>query len=429
MQTIIVVVVFLCGVQIILSQGQKRLNWFLCSLLLIYSSILVIQKPHITAHRFLILTYWFSVFYHKEGSAVRGFPFKSLLFFYAITLLISCISAPQLTIFYKIYKPFMLMIDTYLLLMIGFNYDSRQFIVTNELRIVIYVVTVYGLICYILQTDILRQILYPDFLESYYFGERRRVASTWSHPIAYGYICSLLSLLLLNDYMKRDKIVLLLLLAANIFVCGSRTAIVCYFVMLLTYWLFAYDWKRKFQFLLSALLFATLLLGNNLFRDKVNDVVLSATGEEKVSGSSIEMRTTQTEAVMVVAANSPVIGHGIDYIHEVMGFGTDKWVDTSYEFAGFESFFFSIIIERGWLGVAAEAMMLLFICFTCFKHRESKKASAFTISTILGFVIFSIMTGKLDTSTLTFFTVGIMLKRVYGYSNQNKLRISNKTLE
>lgn len=423
MQYLAVVLLLICGIQIVLNTGQKRLSWFMCSLLLFYSSIVVIQKPHVTAHRFLIITYWISILYYNEEKALRSFPLKSVLILYAATLVISCLPSQQLSLFYKLYKPMMFMLDNYLLLMVGFTVDSRQFVISKPVRIVIYAITVYGLICYITQTDILRQILQPDFLEHYYFGERKRVASTWSHPIAYGYICSLLTLLVLYDYKKRDRVAVLLLLFANVFICGSRTAIVCYFIMLITYWLFAYDLNRKFQVLLTAILFAVLSLESNVVRDDINEVYLSVSGKESLRGSSVEMRTTQLGATMVVAAGSPIVGHGLDYIHEVMGFGTDKWVDVSYEFAGFESYFYTIIIERGWLGVAAEILVLFSILYICFTHRKSREASAFIIATLLGFVVFATMTGKLDTPTLSFLLMGVMLKRLYVDKGRRTTRI------
>lgn len=253
MVSIVVIIVILCGIFIFFKDGQKRLSLFICSILLFYSSIVIMDKPHITAHRFFILCYWLSLFYHKEKGIITTFPLKLILLAYGLCLLLSCIYAPQLSLFYKFYKPFMFLVDGYLLLLLGFSYKSCGNIVTKSVRVVIYIITIYGITVWLMGIDPIREIVDPNYNPEYFFGIRKRVASTWSHPIAYGYVCSLVTILLLYDYRKRDRIVMLALLAINVLICGSRSAIVCYFVMMFVYWFFFIDAKKKFRLVFWAL--------------------------------------------------------------------------------------------------------------------------------------------------------------------------------
>ena len=412
MNIIITIIVILCGAQIFFKTGQQRLNWFLCSILLLYSSIVVTDKPHITAHRFFILVYWMSLLYHKEFSKVKGFPLKTILIIYGLCLLLSCYSAPQLSAFYKIYKPIMYLIDGLLLLVMGYTYNQNNEIVTKPVKVVIYIVTIYGIMVWISGMDPIRELFDPVYESSYYFGTRTRIASTWSHPIAYGYICSLLSILLLYDYKNKDKLILLGLLAINVFICGSRTAIVCYIFMSFVYWFFFIDAKKKIQIAILGTVLAFFLLQYPPFYKKIADTYLSASGNDNVAGSSMDMRTTQLEAVLTVSINFPLFGGGLDYIEEVMEYGTENWRDRE-GFYGFESYIFEVLIERGWVGILIESLSVICIIFVFYKYRKNNiREFSLVLPAILGFFLFAIMTGKLDAATLPFFVTGIMISRL-----------------
>jgi len=413
MNIIITIVVILCGTQIFFKTGQQRLNWFLCSILLLYSSIVVTEKPHITAHRFFILVYWLSIFYHKEKDKIKGFPLKLVLVIYGICVLLSCVSAPQLSAFYKLYKPFMYLVDGYMLLLLGYTFKNEGKIATNPVRISIYIVTIYGILVWFAGMDPIREMFDPVYDPSYYYGVRSRVGSLWSHPIAYGYVCSLLTILLLYDYKKKDRITLFVLLAINVFICGSRTAIVCYFVMMSIYWFFFIDAKKKIQIGILGTVLAFFLLQYQPFYEKIADTYLSASGNENVGGSSMDMRTTQLAAVVAVSMNFPILGGGLDYVQEVMGYGTEDWQDPNFEFAGLESYLFMILIERGWIGIMAESLIIIFILLVFYKHRKTNPQEfSFALPAVLGFLIFAIMTGKLDSATLPIFLTGIMMSRL-----------------
>lgn len=358
MTFIILLIVVICGLQIINSRGQKRYEWFICSVLLLSSSIVVTTKPHLGSHRFFILAYWASVFYHNEYKKTYSFPLKAILVVYFICLVISCLNAPQIPLFYKIYKPFILMVATFLLLMMGYATGNRLQLVSKPIVITLYIVTIYGLFTFFSHTDPIRSIIKPDFSITYFWGERLRTASTWSHPISYGFICSIFFWLVFKEYKKNDKYILLFLLAVNVFICGSRTAIVCFVSMMCLFWLFAYNLKKKAKYGIAALLSTFLFVSFPYISEKTSETYDSAMGQSDVGGSSINMRLRQLDAVLYESRNFRLTGGGLDYSKEVLGLGKEDWSQVKGDLFGMESYLFNILMERGIIGLCVEILLI-----------------------------------------------------------------------
>lgn len=409
-------------------KGYERINWFIGSSLLIYSSWVLIDKPHVISSFFFILCYTFSLIRTHEFS-LKEIPLKQLWIIYFLGFLMISINAVELSAFSKIWKPLSLFITTYFVLILGyFSSDSFRGFDKNLSRIIL-IMCLYGFFSFVMKEDYLRQTFTSDYLRSYYFGNRIRIASTCFHPIAYGFICSVVFLLVFVYKKTSWRMLLLASLAASVLLCGSRTALVAFFCMMATYILLGLNVNEKIRIIASAVIIGILAI---VFIPPVNqkfsDVVNSIEGKEASSGSSMEMREGQLDASVAIASQFPLTGGGFDYIQEGIGYGKD--IDSSYwneygDLYGFESYLYILIIERGLLGIMLELMVVLTLFIWFFKRRKfSKKYSAIGISILISFLVFSLMTGTLNTWLISMFFIGIYmgkireLERVQSHANK-----------
>lgn len=380
----------------------------MCSVLLLYSSIIVINKPHLGAHRFFIITYWISVFCHRECGKIYSFPLKIVFFIYFLSLVCSCIYAPQIAFFYKFYKPFILMISTFLLLVMGFVSDEKINLLSKPVIITIYIVVLYGVYSFFSHSDPLRSVISQKDFYAYFFGGRQRVASTWSHPISYGFICSVLFFVVFKEYYKKDRFLLLILLFINIFICGSRTAILTFFVMMCIYLQYGYSLRLKVKYVFTAILFFLLLLLIPYTSEKILQFYLTISNESDVGGSSLEMRERQFNAVIDISRDFILTGGGIDYAKEVLGVGKG-FVEDIY---GMESYLFSIIMERGILGLCSECLLFVSLLYIYATYSRPQHDRVYFLTSLLGYYTFGFSTGRLDSHTIPLFLAGLMMSRM-----------------
>lgn len=427
---IIILLILICGYNIIKNTGQKRLNWFICSIMLFSSSIIIWNKPQIPCHRFFIICFWLSVLRQKEYR-LKSFPLKIPLIIYVIGFLIIGFNSPYLNIFYKIYKPLALLLDTYLILLLTCYGIKNESFYSKAIVNTLFFVTIYGVITFIIRSNPIQEFISSTFgnslLSDYYWGERIRICSTWSHPISYGFICSTLFYELLPFIRKRKVKILLLLLFINVLICGSRTSLAAFLLMGGIYIMFRYNISKS---IIMALIIITLAIPVYLFvpivQEKVDSIILTAKGEDNVQGSSLEMRDAQTEAALLITSEYPIFGHGYDYIQEGLGYGTDNFKG-DWRLLGFESYIYVILIERGFFGLVIEIIILLSILTYAYRKRKiNRKDCSFIIACCIGYIFFSVSTGTLDTKIITLFMIGFSICKIqYQSIHKNEKEISN----
>lgn len=418
MAYLIILIAVFCGYKIFANKGQKRLNWFVCSLLLISSAIQVVHKPAMQSHRFFIVCFWLSILIHKEYGR-RKFPLVTPLAIYVVLMLVVGFKSELLTPFYMVYKPFVMMLDTYLVLLMAYWGFTRETFYTKSIIISLYCVCLYGLFTYVIHYNPIQDFVISTFNirttvgQDYFFGDRIRICSTWSHPIAYGLVASAFFYEFL-PWIKQRKIMLLeILLCINVFICGSRTALVSFLLMGMIVMLFRYRLGKtvKNVFVVLALAVLTYSLVP-MVHEKIDSVINTAQGKEDVGGSSLEMRNTQTEYALLYFIESPIFGHGFDWIGEGLGYGTDNYQGDTH-MLGFESYSYVILIERGIIGAIAEIMILLSLIYYFWsKRKQNPTCSSYGLAALLGFVFFSLSTGTLDTKIPLFFMIGMSMARI-----------------
>ena len=416
MEYIIILIALFCGYKIYSNQGQKRFDWFVCSMMVFSSSIIIINKPQVPCHRLFLICFWLSVLKNHEQRR-KMFPLKIPLGIYIAGLLIISFNSPHLNFFYKIYKPFVFLLDTYLILILACYGIKKENFKSNAIINTLMFVTLYGVVTLLFSSNPIQNMIASAFgrtlLDSYYFGDRIRITSTWSHPIAYGLICGALFYEYLPYWRKKKIQILMLLLAINVFLCGSRTALAAFFLMGAVIVITRYKLSRAIrQVIVICILLIPIYLAIPMVQNKVDSMVNTALGKDDVSGSSLEMRDEQTYYAMLIVSESPMLGHGLDYIIEVMGFGTDNFIGDSH-LLGLESYTYTLLIERGFIGLFLEFFIWVSIVFYAFRHRKQDvEDSSLIIAYIIGFAFFSISTGTLDTKIPMLFVASVAFSKL-----------------
>lgn len=416
MEYIIILIALFCGYKIYSNQGQKRFDWFVCSMMVFSSSIIIINKPQVPCHRLFLICFWLSVLKNHEQRR-KMFPLKIPLGIYIAGLLIISFNSPHLNFFYKIYKPFVFLLDAYLILILACYGIKNENFKSNAIINTLMFVTLYGVVTLLFSSNPIQNMIASAFgrtlLDSYYFGDRIRITSTWSHPIAYGLICGALFYEYLPYWRKKKILILMLLLAINVFLCGSRTALAAFFLMGAVIVITRYKLSRAIrQVIVICILLIPIYFTIPMVQNKVDSMVNTALGKDDVSGSSLEMRDEQTYYVMLIVSESPMLGHGLDYIVEVMGFGTDNFIGDSH-LLGLESYTYTLLIERGFIGLFLEFFIWVSIAFYAFRHRKRDiEDSSLIIAYIIGFAFFSISTGTLDTKIPMMFVVSVAFSKL-----------------
>lgn len=429
MEYIIILIALFCGYKIYSNQGQKRFDWFVCSMMVMSSSIIVINKPQVPCHRLFLICYWLSVLKNNERQG-KKFPLKIPLGIYIVGLLIISFNSPYLIFFYKMYKPFVFLIDTYFILLLACYGIKIENFKSNAIVNTLLFVMLYGVLTLLLSSNPIQNFIMSAFgravYEAYYFGDRIRITSTWSHPIAYGLICGALFYEYLPYWKKKKIQILMLLLAINVFLCGSRTALAAFFLMGGVIVLTRYKLSRAIrQGIIVCIMVIPIYCAVPMVQNKIDSMVNTALGNEDVAGSSLEMRDEQTYYAMLIVSECPLLGHGLDYIMEVMGYGTDNFTGDSH-LLGLESYTYILLIERGFIGLFLEIFIWASIIFYALRYRKQDVEDAsLIIAYILGFAFFSISTGTLDTKIPMLFMVSVALSKL---SNSKKLLPKNRLL-
>lgn len=416
MNYLIILLTIICGYNIYRNRGQKRFDWFVCSMMLFSSSIIILEKPQIPCHRLFLICYWLSVLKNKEYIGIK-FPLKWPLAIYVVGILVVSFSSVHVSAFYKVYKPFAFLIDSYFILLLARYGVTKESFLSKKIVYTLLFVTAYGVLTLAIRSNPIQSFVASSFgktlLDSYYWGSRTRITSTWSHPIAYGLVCAALFYEYIPYWKNKKVLVLMMLLVMNVLVCGSRTALAAFLLMGCVIVLTKYRLVMAVkQAVVVCLLAIPVYLMVPIVHEKVDSVVNTAMGNDDVGGSSLEMRDEQTYYAMLIVSENPVLGHGFDYVMEGMGYGTNNFKG-DWHLLGLESYFYILLIERGFVGLFLEIFLWVMIALYAYKNRRfDNEESSLVLAFIVGFAFFSVSTGVLDTKIPMMFLVGVALSKM-----------------
>jgi len=412
-----IIISLICGLMIIISDGQKRFNWCICAMLLISQNIILIQKPQLPVHRFFLLCFWLSVIFRKEYKG-KKFPLIVPLVIYFIGFYLIGYNAEALEPFSKFWKPTSAIIESYLVLLLAYYGTEKVTVNSKPIINTLYLVMFYGIFTLITKWNPYQDMIHisPDeaWLNDYYFSDRIRITSTWSHPIAYGFICSLFFYAFLPYYKKKKIKILLSLLAFNILICGSRTDLAAFILMGAIYIPMRFKASKAIVVGSVTLIVVSITyLAVPFIQDKIDTLIGTVDGKDQTGGSSTEMREDQLAASLYIFNKSPIFGEGPDYVQEQIMPDQDFYSKEGLNFYGFESYGYIIFIERGIIGIVIELIMFLSIISYALNQRRKYKEECSTILSIsFGFVFFSLSTGVLGTFTMAMMFIGITMSRI-----------------
>lgn len=220
----------------------------------------------------------------------------------------------------------------------------------------------------------------------------KRCYSIFAMHITNGAVSIELFFLLLLAWMqgwlskKKQSLLIIGLLALNIFATGSRSVILAFVICL--FFLLSY-WRPSFKFIIcSALLFCFLAVQ---FQDYFNEIILSFSDTASVGGSSSEMRERQWLLTYNLLQESLLFGHGIGYISVIM----DKFTS---DMQGAESLWIPVLVDLGFVGAIAYATYFIAIYLFCIKSNYKP-----VIFIALGFTVLYIMTSVPNLAFTNFF--------------------------
>jgi hypothetical protein len=294
------------------------------------------------------------------------------------------------------------------------------------LKIFLLIVCIYGIYCYITNSNIIttafnlyfdkRNDILDHFKEESRGGLAGRIQGFTEHPLEYGgaMLCAFFYFLQINLYKKKKLLIdyiLFALICINIFLSGSRAAIIAF---LIGFALFIYvnkqiKYKTKIRITLYFIglyfILATCFSFFDTYSGFIKSIIFFWENNDSVKGSNFDMRLTQLNASFDLVSN--------DTISYLFGLG-DGWVrDYSQRHGGlhpvllgFESILFIGIIEYGIIGFFVLTCGIYYIYF---KLANKYHISNVTKIFIVSFFIFQMFTGEYALPTFLSF-VSIMIK-------------------
>lgn len=241
----------------------------------------------------------------------------------------------------------------------------------------------------------------------------KRAQSAFAMHTSWGGYCLLVFCFLfyLKKYCKitfRYSKILLVLLGANLFFTGARSAFSGFLVALLTF-LDVKDLKNKRVWGLIIFIMAI----SPLFLGYFTDIASSFTDTSKVSGSNSDMREVQFDICFYYLFQSPWIGNGIAYTWEYV-------LPQNKELLGAESLWIPVLIDQGCLGALAVLVIFIASAWYLYKHNCSRYCFV-----VLGFLVFNSMSSIPNINLTDFVYYTILL---CGFS-KSKIQKNERTIK
>lgn len=308
--------------------------------------------------------------------------------------------------------------------------DIKQFAI--KLIPFIYVICICGIIEIMLSDNIPYRLVcgaFPHYNGSFDLNSKVSLIESWrlrtffttKHPTAFGMLLMTLFLFYLpylkNKAFEHKKILIALaLLALNIFLCGSRTALIC---AVLGVALLIYD---KMAPLMKILIAGMLIFSfSALFAIMLENFQTSHAGK----GSSLDFREKQLLFTLVTISHSPIFGNGNKFTsHVIFAEETRAHNSSGEDLGGLESVVFSLLIDRGFFGLFSYYLLLLWMFILLFRHRKNALISSGFVLAVAG-TAFVTLSGTIgNCSQFLFLLAGYQL----GEINKDKLEESGPEL-
>lgn len=373
--------------------------------LIFLPSITPVPSAGLDAHRFILFSFFVSLFVHHEIKKVYRIPLAGILLLLLISGFMTGYMDSRISAFSKFWKPLSRFVVEFGLIYIGYCsfLTHRTALKTERLLVrVALICGVYGLLTLIVRTDIysllMSSVVGEDFGDfSPTFSSRLRICSFLMNSHIFGSFCCCMGLFLLYLQVKRgleqtEKITFALMLIC-ILLAGSRSAMVGFVIGGLVFVLLEARSKKIVRHLTLVAIASLVALQIPMIKEKVNSITsLFNPNAEQIGGSTIDGRENQYEVSLLIFSQNPIWGNGYDYWGEVAA--TDEYWKKEGIY-GAESYIFILLIERGLVQIVIISvffvlLMLLFLV----RCKQAKLENTIALSLLVSFLAISVMTGN-----------------------------------
>ena len=375
-----------------------------------------------------------------------SFPFNGTLILFIVSILLVGLFDDRHTFSSSFINPFKYFVNTFSTLICAYciGYDSKKNVEFKKTLVLLLIVEfAFGLFEMVFKfspISIITAMVTGDHstmilnLESNY--GRFRIGSIQNMSFNYGYVSAIFGLVLLH-YVSLSpkvnaKIVVFALItgAGGVIMSGSRSALLAcvlsYFFLFVT--CFNPGKILKIGLFSIPVILVVLSYTGDVFNDFFDSFIDGVTtGGKNSVGSSSSMRYDQWMAVLRYFSKAPIFGNGINYFVEVLGWGTDSYINT--DLWGLEGLHYSVLLEQGIVGGIAHICLFgsIIIYFLSHRKKDSKEAY-FGLSLMILFLSWAFLTGALGAWPFTMMFVALAIvnikKKVHEKNDKTK-RISN----
>lgn len=443
-----VIISLICVLWGVLLFYKRNLNTLLYGLFLLPTSALVTTIPiEVYSQRFIVIVLFTlyvvkskRLYFHNRFS----FPLKRSLVLMFVGSLILILPDYRFSILYRAIYPLLDAIDTYYPLFLGFFFGyvfvKRYSEFLRPLTICCLIVELYAVFNLVSGTNPINEFIamanggnFTDYASFNLGGSagRERVSSLYRYSFDFGFNSCLLFLFFLGFYLiKKFNIVIvgsLFLSVLGIFLCGSRTVVLAFGAGVVIFLLSLGKFSKKMNLYLTGA--SLLIVGyylvppiQNMVDTTIDTIILH---NSEVSGSSTEMRGEQLDGALLFFYKNPIFGNGFKYIFLDLGWGSGNKIQGM---AGYESIAYSLLIERGLVGIIVYIVFFTTIIFYFVKNlRINKLYSSLGLGIISTFLVFSLGTGALNawlnTMILSGILIGLIEKEKFIGISKNKNKI------
>ena len=410
----------------IYGDAERRFLILVIGTIFVQTTALFIKNPSISPQHVLLYTFLFVEFF-KDREIFKDSVFKNPLLIPICLILCSYVTTSFFNgglVSKDMYYGVRDFIDT-------FGYILAAFICGKQLQIhsfaqkilpIVVVIGIFGIIEALLNANYPYKIVNSAFpmYEGLYdiqgnvgLGQswRTRTCFTTKHPTAFGTLLTTLFLFYIpydkNGIISKPKVLLVLtLLGINVVACGSRTALFCTAVGAA---LFIVDRFSLFAKIIVAIIIAFSF--SSIVAFMLENFQQSGRGR----GSSLDFRTQQLLFSVMAIENSPIFGNGnkftANYILEENDNGAKRAQDDSgHDMGGLESVVFTLLIDRGAIGLGTYYLLLLWMFIILFRRHKQYPEICQGFVMITAGTIFLTLSGTIgNSSSFLFLFTGFQL--------------------
>ena len=405
---------------LLMNDTEKRFCALFLGTVLFPSCVWIIDSPKVSPQHILLYSFFAVEFlknYNFFIKTIKEIPIKIPLLLIAVSFCCTVYTNEGLNPkeFYALARHF---IELYgyvvAAFLIGRKCDIKE--ILRQLFVPLLILGCFGIIEALISANYPYKFIcsaFPNYSGFYDLGSDINVRDSWrirtilttTHPTAYStLLCSILALyvpLFRNfDINKYWKLFFYIVLFANLFLCGSRTGILCTGIIL-SFWI-----VHKMHIIIKLTIVFILALSASIALQKVIDNF-----SQESRGSSLQLRQQQLIFSIIQIANKPLFGNGVSYLTKNI-FETDAYGDRirDEEIMGMESIVFPKLINYGFIGFGTYLLLSAWIFLYFYRRRELHPMTQSGYLLIFSITMFFILTGNMgNASAYSYMILGVLM--------------------